>query len=220
MERASTCGRVRSGTVAQRVGVLGGTFDPPHCGHLAAARAASATLGLDRLLLVVANEPWQKVPRRAVTPAEDRFALVEALVAGASPAVPGLEVSRLEIDRGGPSYTADTVEALLARDASGGPGTPPELFLVVGADLVPGLPTWRRVGQLQREVTLAVVSRPQSPHPDVPPGWRAVHVEADTPDVSSSDVRDRLEHGGTVDGIVPDAVIRCIRRRGLYAVRR
>jgi nicotinate-nucleotide adenylyltransferase len=216
-----TGGRVRSRSVALRVGVLGGTFDPPHCGHLAAARAAAARLGLDRLLLVVANEPWQKVPQRSVTPAEDRFAMVQALVEAASPPVPGLEVSRLEIDRGGPSYTADTVDALRKGcGPDGRRGTAPELFLVVGADLVPGLATWKRVAHLQREVTLAVVSRPQSPHPKVPPGWRAVHLEAETPDVSSSEVRERLERGDPVDGIVPDAVVRCIRRRGLYAVAR
>jgi len=205
--------------MARRVGVLGGTFDPPHGGHLAAARAASAALELDRLLLVVANEPWQKVPSRAVTPAEDRFAMVEAMVEAATPPVHGLEASRLEIDRGGPSYTADTVEALLdgAREA-GEP--PPDLFVVVGADLVAALPTWKRVDDLRRTVTLAVVSRPQSDHPGVPEGWSAVQVEASTPAVSSSEVRERLEQGLSVAGLVPAAVIRCIRRRGLYAVSR
>jgi len=204
--------------MVRRVGVLGGTFDPPHCGHLAAARAASAALALDRLLLVVANEPWQKVPQRSVTPAEDRFAMVEALVE-AGPEIHGLEASRLEIDRGGPSYTADTVDALVA-EAAGRGETPPDIYLVVGADLVPGLWSWKRVQDLQRTTRLAVVSRPQSPHPEVPPGWRAVHVDVETPDISSSEVRDLLEEGSDVDGLLPDSVIRCIRRRGLYAVGR
>jgi nicotinate-nucleotide adenylyltransferase len=203
--------------MARRVGLLGGTFDPPHCGHLVAARAASDALRLDRLLLVVANEPWQKVPQRAVTPAEDRLAMVEALVQSASAEVPGIEASRLEIDRGGPSYTADTVDELRKQAVENGEPQP-DLFLVVGADLAASLATWRRVADLQRQVTLAIVTRPQAGHPGVPPGWRAVHVDAETPDVSSSEIRDLLERGEPVDGLLPDAVIRCIRRRGLYAV--
>ena len=112
-----------------RIGVFGGTFDPIHAGHLETAEAVHRTLDLDRMLLVVANEPWQKEGSRSVTPAEDRLAMVEAAVAGR----PGLEASRLEIDRGGPSYTVDTVDQLHSLY----PGS--ELFLVVGADVVPDL---------------------------------------------------------------------------------
>ena len=198
-----------------RWGLLGGTFDPPHCGHLAAARACRAALGLDRLLLVVANEPWQKVPQRSVTPAEDRLAMVEA----AAGLVPGVEACRVEIDRGGPSYTVDTVEELGACARAAGE-VPPSLYLVVGADLVPSLPTWTRVDDLRRQVTLVVVTRPQSARAADPPGWRVVHVQGDPVDVSSSEVRDRLDRGLPVEGLVPDAVIRCIRARGLYAVGR
>ena len=99
-----------------RIGILGGTFDPPHVGHVAAARAVIEQLGLDRLLLVVANDPWQKSGQRAISPAEDRYALTEALARE----IPGAEASRLEIDRGGPSYSVDTAEAVLAA-AGGGP---------------------------------------------------------------------------------------------------
>ncbi|MGH9092540.1 MAG: nicotinate-nucleotide adenylyltransferase [Acidimicrobiales bacterium] len=189
-----------------RLGLLGGTFDPPHEGHLDAARRCRDALGLDRVLLVVANNPWQKAPS---TPAADRYAMVEAAVEG----VDGVEASRLELDRGGPSYTVETVEAL----AAGRPA--PELALVVGADLVPDLGTWHRVDDLRRLVTLAVVSRPGSPRPAAP-GWRVVHVDGGGVDVSSSDVRERLARGLPVGGLVPPAVVRCIRRRGLYAVRR
>lgn len=198
---------------AERVGLLGGTFDPPHCGHVAAGRASLRALDLDRLLLVVANEPWQKVPLRAVTPAEDRFAMVEAMV----PLVPGAQASRLEIDRGGPSYTADTVDAL--RQDAARHGRTLDLYLIVGADLVAGLGTWQRVDDLRRAVTLAVVARPGSVAPH-PPGWKTVDVEVDVVDVSSSEVRDRLERGLPVDGLVPPEVVRCIRSRGLYAVSR
>jgi nicotinate-nucleotide adenylyltransferase len=199
----------------ERLGLLGGTFDPLHEGHLAAARACLHALDLDRVLLVVANDPWQKAPRRSVTPAEDRFAVVEAAVED----VPGLEASRIEIDRGGPSYTVETVEALLRRAATCGRPVP-EITLVVGSDLVPGLGTWNRSGELARLVTLAVVSRPRSPRPADPPGWRVVHVRGEEVDVSSSELRERLERGCPVDGLVPAAAIRCIRRLGLYAVGR
>jgi nicotinate-nucleotide adenylyltransferase len=196
----------------ERVGILGGTFDPPHSGHVAAGRAVTEALGLDRLLLVVANDPWQKTGRRGVSPAEDRYALAEAL----AEEIPGAEASRLEIDRGGPSYSVDTAEELLARAGA----RPVELFLVVGADLVPELATWHRAEDLAGLVTLAVVSRPTAHATAVPPGWRAVTVDGPQVAVSSSEIRDRLGAGEPVDDLVPPAVIRCIRRRGLYAVRR
>ena len=196
-----------------RIGILGGTFDPPHVGHVAAARAVIEQLGLDRLLLVVANDPWQKSGQREISAAEDRFALTEAL----AQEIPRAEASRIEIDRGGPSYSVDTAEEVLAR--TGESGRPVELFLVVGADLVPELPSWHRVPDLQRLVTLAVVSRPTGARPAVAPGWRVERVDGPQVAVSSSDVRDLLAAGRPVEGVVPEAVIRCIRRRGLYAVR-
>jgi nicotinate-nucleotide adenylyltransferase len=193
-----------------RLGILGGTFDPPHAGHVAAARAAIDRLALDRLLLVVANDPWQKSGRRTISPAADRYALTQALAGE----IPGAEASRLEIDRGGPSYSVDTAEEVLA--AAG--GRPVDLFLVVGADLVPELASWHRHEDLQRLVTLAVVSRPTGPAPAIAPGWRAEWVEGPQVPVSSSQVRDLLGAGRPVDALVPEAVIRCIRRRNLYAV--
>jgi nicotinate-nucleotide adenylyltransferase len=180
---------------------------------VAAGRAAVESLGLDRLLLVVANDPWQKSGRRSVSPAEERFALTEALAAD----IPRSEASRLEIDRGGPSYSVETAETLLAA-AGGAPA--PQLFLVVGADLVSELESWHRPGDLKRLVTLAVVSRPTSPAPAVPPGWRVARVDGPAVDVSSSGVRELLARGGSIEGLVPDGVIRCIRRRGMYAVPR
>jgi nicotinate-nucleotide adenylyltransferase len=162
------------------------------------------------LLLVVANDPWQKSGQRAVSPAADRFALVEALV----PEIPGSEASRLEIDRGGPSYSVDTAEEILAEAG----GQPVELYLVVGADLVPELGSWHRAEDLRRLVTLAIVSRPTRPTPAVPPGWRAKLVDGPQVPVSSSEIRELLAEDRPVEGMVPEAVIRCIRRRALYAV--
>ena len=181
-------------------------------GHVAAARAALSALQLDRLLLVVANDPWQKSGQRAVSGTEDRLALTEAL----AQEVPGAEISRLEVERGGPSYSVDTAEAVRAEAA--GRGRRAELFLVVGADLVGEIETWHRAGDLKDLVTLAVVSRPTSPAPAVPPGWRVVRLEGPQVSVSSSEVRDRIAAGDPVEGLVPEGVIRCIRRRGLYAV--
>ena len=196
----------------ERIGILGGTFDPPHNGHVAAARAALDALRLDRLLLVVANDPWQKSGQRDISDAADRLALTAALAAE----VPGAEISRLEVERGGPSYSVDTAEAVRAEAA--GRGRRAELFLVVGADLVGEIETWHRAGDLKDLVTLAVVSRPTSPAPAVPPGWRVVRLEGPQVSVSSSEVRDRIAAGDPVEGLVPEGVIRCIRRRGLYAV--
>ncbi len=196
--------------VAERLGVLGGTFDPPHVGHLAAAVAARDELALDRLLLVVANRPWQKEGHRDIAPAEDRLAMVAAAAAG----LDRIEVSRLEIDRGGPSYTVDTVEELRR---SSGPG---EIAVVVGADLVASLPTWERVDELRALVTLAIVTRPGSRPPAAPKGWRSVAIGGVEVDVSSSEVRTRLSAGLPVDGLVPAPVVHYIARHGLYAVDR
>jgi nicotinate-nucleotide adenylyltransferase len=127
---------------------------------------------------------------------------------------PGLEPSRVEIDRGGPSYTIDTVHQLEHRF----PGA--ELILVVGSDVVAGLNTWHDEPALREEVTLAVVGRPGVVPAPTPLGWRAVNVPVAPLDVSSTELRKRLEAGAPVDGLVPAAVIRCIEQRGLYATGR
>jgi nicotinate-nucleotide adenylyltransferase len=188
------------------IGVFGGTFDPIHRGHVEVAAAVRSALRLDRMLVVVANEPWQK-SGRPVTPAEDRFAMVAAALADH----PDLEASRIELDRGGPSYTVDTVRDLLARE----PGA--TVVVVVGADVVATLDTWHDHTALRDLVTLAVVDRPGAPVAEPPAGWRAVHVPVAPIDVSSTDLRSRLEAGEPVSGAVPEAVIRCVSERGLYA---
>jgi nicotinate-nucleotide adenylyltransferase len=161
------------------------------------------------MLVVVANQPWQKQDR-PVTPAEDRYAMAVAALADR----PGLVPSRIELDRGGPSYTVDTVRQLLADE----PGA--EVVVVVGADVVGALDTWHEHGALQELVTLAVVDRPGVPIVDPPPGWRVVRVAAPPVDVSSTDLRARLEAGEPVGDSVPEAVIRCVSERGLYATGR
>ena len=144
-----------------RIGILGGTFDPPHVGHVAAGRAVVDALDLDRLLLVVANDPWQKSGRREISPAEDRYALTEALAGE----IPGAEASRLEIDRGGASYSVDTAEEVHATLG------PADLFLVVGADLVPELETWHRPTTSKPwSRWRSSPARPRRPRPSRPAG--------------------------------------------------
>ncbi|MEA2717371.1 MAG: nicotinate-nucleotide adenylyltransferase [Actinomycetota bacterium] len=195
--------------MTERLGVLGGTFDPVHIGHLAAAVNARHALRLDRVLLVVAHHPWQK-SGRPITPAADRLAMVEAAVADRN----GLEASRIEIDRGGDTYTADTLEQLHHED----PQT--HLFLIVGTDVAAELHTWKRPDIVARLATLAVVGRGGVDVHDAAalgPEWRVERVDMPPLDISSSELRQRLGDGRPVDFLVPDPVINLIRQRGLYA---
>lgn len=189
------------------LGVLGGTFDPIHVGHLVAAVNVRHALDLDLVLLVVANRPWQKEGTRPVTPAEDRLAVVRAAVGQ----VPGVEASDLEVARGGVSYTADTLAALHAAE----PGA--DLVLVIGADVVAKLGTWERLDEVRTRCRLAVVNRPGAPQPRVPSGWRAEVVEIPALEVSSTDLRARVADGRPLDYLVPEAAVAEMRRRGLYA---
>jgi nicotinate-nucleotide adenylyltransferase len=190
-----------------RIGIFGGTFDPIHVGHLVAAVNVRHALALDRLLLVVASQPWQKEGLRSITPAEDRFAMVEAAVGD----VPGLEASRIEIDRGGVSYTADTVEAIASVNVGA------SLFTVVGADVADALDSWERVDVIARLSTLVVVNRPGSTRTARLDGWQVVEVEIPALEVSSTDLRNRARDGRPLDYLVPDGAVRVIRARDLYA---
>jgi nicotinate-nucleotide adenylyltransferase len=196
--------------MAERIGILGGTFDPVHVGHLVAAVNSRHALNLDRVVLMVANIPWQKAGMRQVTPAEDRFAMVTAAVGG----VPGVEASRLEIDRGGPSYTADTVSQL--QDLH--PGA--DLFVVVGWDVSAELSTWERLEEIRGMATLVVVNRPGTPPPVglIEQGWRLEEVTVPNLEISSTDLRARAATGRPLDYLVPEAAVRVIRERGLYSV--
>jgi nicotinate-nucleotide adenylyltransferase len=194
--------------VAERLGVFGGTFDPVHVGHVVVATETRSQLGLDRVLLVVAGDPWQK-RGRVVASAADRLALVAAAVDG----IDGVEPSAIEIERGEASVTADTLEAL----AAGGH----ELFLVLGADAVANMPTWRRLEETRELATVVVVERAGDVHSEPPgPGWRVDRVAIPRLDISSTELRDRLWDGRPVDGLVPAGVVREIRDRGLYTGRR
>lgn len=187
----------------ERLGVLGGTFDPVHVGHVVAAVNARDALHLDRVLVVVAGDPWQKRDR-VVGSASDRLALVEAAFSG----VDGVEASSIEVDRDAPSVTADTLEALTAPER--------ELFLILGADAVANMSTWKRLDDTRSLATVVVIER-DGEHAEPPgAGWRVEHLPIPRLDVSSTDIRDRLGDGRPIDGLVPPVVVQSIRERGLY----
>src|SRR5688572_9286849 len=190
--------------MSERVGVLGGTFDPVHVGHLVAAVETRAALALDRVLMVVAGDPWQKRDR-VVASAADRLAMVNA----AAVDVEGVEASAIEIERDGPSVTADTLEALVAPAR--------ELFLILGSDAAANMPTWRRLEETRDLATLVVVERDHTRSVEPPDeGWRVEHVRIPHIEISSTELRDRLAAGRPIDGLVPPAAVRVIRERGLY----
>lgn len=188
-----------------RIGVFGGTFDPPHVGHLAAAVNARHDLALDVVLLMVANVPWQKVDERPISPAEDRLELVRLAVGD----VEGLEVSDLEIRRGGDSYTADTVTELLDEEPDR------EVFVIVGSDAAEGLPSWARVDEVRERAVIVVVDRPGGSW-GPPEGWVTERVEVPKLEISSTDLRARVAQGRPLDFLVPPAVVSGIKTLGLY----
>ncbi|MDE0161525.1 MAG: nicotinate-nucleotide adenylyltransferase [Acidimicrobiaceae bacterium] len=189
-----------------RIGVLGGTFDPPHFGHLAAGLEVRHRLGASRVLFVVANDPWQKSRLRPVTPARLRLEMVRAAVGG----LDGIEASALDIDRGGESYTADTLRELRGLH----PGA--ELLMVVGSDTAGGLDTWKRPPELRELATTVVAERPGPSGGRPPTGWPAVAVEVPALDISSCDIRSRFADGRPVEALMPAAVIEIVRSAGLY----
>lgn len=197
------------GPPARRIGVLGGTFDPPHVGHLVTAIEVRDALELDVVLMVVANEPWQKADRLDLSPAAVRLAMVRAALDG----VDGVVASDLEIRRGGPTYSVDTLEELhhLEPDA--------ELFLVLGADAAAGLDTWRDPQRLAELCRLVVVGRPGTTE-GPPPGFRHDVVEVPRLDVSSSDLRLRAATGRSLRFLTPEGVVSVIRDERLYGERR
>ena len=187
-----------------RIGLFGGTFDPPHVGHLVTAVNVRHALELDVVILMVANDPWQKSSSRDVTSAEDRFAMVEAAVAD----VDGLSAGRLEIDRGGPSYTADTLAALSAEHPKA------TLFTIVGDDAASGFASWERATDVATMSTLVVVDRP-GVQVALPSEFAWIRVESPRLEVSSTDLRSRFVDGRPLDYLVTEPVLRVIAERGL-----
>ena len=188
-----------------RIGLFGGTFDPPHVGHLVTAVNVRHALTLDAVVLMVANSPWQKQGTRPITAAEDRLAMVEAAVAD----VDGLVAGDSEIRRGGPSFTADTLATLVEVY----PGA--ELFTIVGDDAAAGLTSWERHDEVIAQSHMVVVDRPGIPV-ELPAGFDWLRVEVPRLEVSSTDLRARVRDGRPLDYLVTEPVLDIIAARGLY----
>jgi nicotinate-nucleotide adenylyltransferase len=186
-----------------RVGVFGGTFDPVHLGHLRAAENAREALELAEILFVPAGRP----PHRP-TPggsAFDRY----AMVALATASHPGFVASDVELQRDGPSYTVETLEALKARRPQD------ELVLIVGSDTYPEMATWKDAGRVRALCTLAVVSRPGEEAP-APAESGVAYVPGSGLPISASQIRERLRQARSVRYLVPDGVADYITKRRLY----
>jgi len=199
------------------LGMLGGTFDPIHLGHLAVADEAREALGLERILFVPAGRPPHKAGR-PITPAPDRLAMVELAIADN----PAFAVSSIELERPGPSYTVDTVAAV--RD---GPGAPIELTVILSAELFGTLATWHEPEQLLRLARLAVVPRAGHPAPGRSllaehfPGLedRVTFLDGPHLGVSGTDIRARAAVGRSIRYLVPPAVAAYIGDHALYTAR-
>ena len=195
---------------AVRTGVLGGTFDPPHLGHLVLAAAARRALSLDRVLFIPAGLPWRKADRE-VSEAQVRLRMTEAAVAGFAWAA----VSTLEVDRAGPSYASATMQALAA---DGG-----DWWFILGADALSDLPNWYEPETLLKAARLALVARDGAT--EVPfavasalPGIEACIDRLAMPnlDVSSTALRARVREGRSAEVLLPHAVRAVIDQTGLY----
>ena len=192
----------------RRLGILGGTFDPPHLGHRAAALAVQTQVGLDEIVLMVANEPWQKVGDRQVSAAQVRWDMTDALVQGIS----GLRADDREIRRGGPTFTVDTLEEILSDQ----PDT--EIFLIVGADTAERLETWHRASDVVGLSTIVIVNRDETTN--TAPGFlrdaRVLNVTMNPVDVSSSALREAVARGESIDAMTSSSVASIIRDCSLY----
>jgi nicotinate-nucleotide adenylyltransferase len=190
-----------------RVGVFGGTFDPPHVGHLLLAADARDALRLDRLIFIPAGAQPFKVETPPVASAEDRLEMVRLAVADDA----NYAVDDAEIGRKGLSYTVDTLEHLAERFRGA------ELFLLMGQDALAGFPEWRNPGRIRELATLAVMERSGNRGPRIEVAAKGVvTVSTRRVDVSSTEIRERLRAKKSIKGFVPDSVERFIEARGLY----
>ncbi|MFC0622623.1 nicotinate-nucleotide adenylyltransferase [Kribbella deserti] len=193
----------------RRLGVMGGTFDPIHHGHLVAASEVQAYFDLDEVIFVPTGQPWQKT-HREVSPAEDRYLMT--VIATASN--PRFSVSRVDIDRPGPTYTIDTLRDLskVHPDA--------ELFFITGADALAQILTWRDVGEIFELARFVGCTRPGTESLDLPldqlPMNRVTLLEVPALAISSTECRRRVAKGDPTWYLVPDGIVQYIAKSGLY----
>jgi nicotinate-nucleotide adenylyltransferase len=196
------------------IGVLGGTFDPIHIGHLVVADEVTARLGLAEVLFVPAGQPWLKANNIILT-AEHRVQMVRLAIAGK----PYFKLSTLEVERSGPTYTVDTTKELKEKF-----GADDELFFILGWDNLEDLPRWHQPELLISMCRLVAVPRVGCPVPDLGsleadiPGLSQRVIMLDKPeiDISASVIRDRVRQGLTISHLVPEAVERYIKENRLY----
>lgn len=199
-----------------RLGVFGGTFDPPHNGHLHVAREAKAMLQLDAVALMVTNISWQKRHERHVTASDVRWQLVQAACEDQN----GIWPCRMEIDRGGESYSIQTVRELQERHPTA------ELFFIVGRDAALNLPTWREWEEILDRTTLVVVNRPEPDDDNADHdnearlrsvlGDRFTYVEIPPTPISSTALRDRFRSQEPTELMTPEPVRSLVQELGLY----
>lgn len=191
-------------TRAPRIGVMGGTFDPIHHGHLVAASEVAQSFDLDEVIFVPTGRPWQK---QHVSPSEHRYLMT--VIATASN--PRFRVSRVDVDREGPTYTIDTLRELQAQH----PGA--ELFFISGADAVAQILSWRDHDELWDLAHFVAVSRPGHVlSTDGLPSEGVSQLEIPALAISSTDCRDRVRRGHPVWYLVPDGVVQYIAKHDLY----
>ncbi|MGC5052725.1 nicotinate-nucleotide adenylyltransferase [Micromonospora sp. DT48] len=191
----------------RRIGIMGGTFDPIHHGHLVAASEVADRFGLDEVIFVPTGQPWQKADT-PVSSAEDRYLMT--VIATASN--PRFQVSRVDIDRGGPTYTVDTLRDLRSRY-----GPKAQLFFITGADALERILSWKDLDEIFELAHFIGVTRPGFELTDA-------HLPADTVSlvqvpamaISSTDCRARVARGEPVWYLVPDGVVQYIAKRRLY----
>ncbi|MFI9784030.1 nicotinate-nucleotide adenylyltransferase [Kitasatospora sp. NPDC051984] len=191
----------------RRLGVMGGTFDPIHHGHLVAASEVASAFHLDEVIFVPTGQPWQKSDRQ-VSPAEDRYLMT--VIATAEN--PQFSVSRIDIDRHGPTYTVDTLRELQALHPDA------ELFFITGADALAQIISWRSSEELFDLAHFIGCTRPGHTLSDtgLPVGGVSL-VEVPALAISSTDCRMRVAKGEPIWYLVPDGVVRYIHKRALYA---
>lgn len=183
---------------------MGGTFDPIHLGHLVAANEVYRRLGLDDMIFVPTGQPWQKQDRE-VSAAEQRYVMT-VLGTDRTP----FRVSRVDIDRSGPTYTVDTLRDIHAEHESA------DLYFIAGADALAGLPTWREPEAILELAHLVAVNRPGHQMGETLPADAVTVVQIPALDISSTMCRERVTAGLPIDHLVPPAVVEYIRKNALY----
>lgn len=187
-----------------RIGVLGGTFDPPQNGHIAVAQAVSDQLQLDHVLFVPAGDPWHKQERAS---ASDRVEMVQRAITNFDK----FSVSTVDVDRAGPTYTIDTLHDIAAEYPSS------KIFFIVGDDAFAGITTWKDFDKLGEFATIVVVSR-HGNTPEVPSKLSASVnlLEIPTLPISSTQCRELIANGDSLEGLVPDKVADYVDKHQLY----